>query len=143
MLECLILGDSIAIGTQQFRHECAIYAQSGINSQQWRKKYLKNDQGSLPRAKTAIISLGSNDHINVRTVQELEGIRKAVNADRVFWILPHGNNPASGSNIEWIQAFVKVVAGNYGDTVLPITRVQKDNVHPTWSGYRELAAATR
>ena len=79
----------------------------------------------------------------MRTVQELEGIRKAVNADRVFWILPHGNNPASGSNIEWIQTFVKVVADNYGDTVLPITRVQKDNVHPTWSGYRELAAATR
>ena len=143
MLECLILGDSIAVGTQQFRHECAIYAQSGINSQQWRKKYLQGDKGALPQARTAIISLGSNDHKGVRTVLELQQIRKAINAEQVFWILPHGTNPAGGAEIEWIQSFVKVVAADYGDTVLPITRVQKDNIHPTWSGYRELAAATR
>jgi lysophospholipase L1-like esterase len=143
MLECLVLGDSIAVGTQQFRHECAIYAQSGINSQQWRKKYLQGDKGALPRARTAIISLGSNDHKGVRTVLELQQIRKAVNAEQVFWILPHGTNPAGGSEIEWIQSFVKVVAAENNDIVLPITRVQKDNVHPTWSGYRELAAATR
>jgi lysophospholipase L1-like esterase len=143
MLECLILGDSIAVGTQQFRHECAIYAQSGINSQQWRKKYLQGDKGALPQARTAIISLGSNDHTGVRTVLELQQIRKAVNAEQVFWILPHGTNPDGGVEIEWIQSFVKVVAAENNDIVLPITRVQKDNIHPTWSGYRELAAATR
>jgi len=143
MIDCLILGDSIAVGTQQFRHECAIYAQSGINSQQWRKKYLQGDKGALPQARTAIISLGSNDHKGVRTVLELQQIRKAVNAEQVFWILPHSTNPAGGSEIEWIQSFVKVVAAENNDIVLPITRVQKDNVHPTWSGYRELAAATR
>jgi len=143
MLECLILGDSIAVGTQQFRPECAVMAKGGINSQQWRKKYLKNDQGSLPQAKTVIISLGSNDHVNVRTVQELEGIRKAVKADRVFWILPHGNNPAGSIGIEWIQAFVKAVAAENGDTVLPFTRVQKDNIHPSWEGYRDLAEQTK
>ena len=143
MIECLILGDSIAVGTQQFRPECVAYAKSGINSQQWRKQYLESDKGTLPQTKTAIISLGSNDHKNVRTILELQAIRRAVNAERVFWILPHGNNPAAGIEVEWIQAFVKVVAGENGDIVLPITRVQKDNVHPTWSGYRELAAATR
>ena len=143
MLECLILGDSIAVGTQQFRPECVAYAQSGINSQQWRKKYIESDQGALPQARTVIISLGSNDHKNVRTIRELQEIRRKVNSDRVFWILPHGNNPASGADIEWIQAFVKVVAAENNDIVLPIARVQKDNIHPTWSGYRELAAATR
>jgi lysophospholipase L1-like esterase len=143
MLECLILGDSIAVGTAQQRPECAVYAKSGINSYQWRKNYLQDDQGSLPRAKTVIISLGSNDHVGVRTIRELQTIRKQVDAERVFWILPHGNNPASGADIVWIQTFVKVVAGENGDTVLPIARVQRDNVHPSTSGYRELAEQTR
>ncbi len=143
MIECLILGDSIAVGTQQFRPECVAYAQSGINSWQWRKQYLEGDQGALPAAKTVIISLGSNDHKGVRTILELQQIRKAVKADRVFWILPHGNNPASAADIEWIQSFVKVVAGENNDTVLPITRVQKDNIHPSWAGYKEIAASTK
>lgn len=143
MLECLILGDSIAVGTAQYRPECAVYAKGGINSWQWRKNYLQRDQGMLPQSKTVIISLGSNDHKGVRTIMELQQIRKAVQADRVFWILPHGNNPAGGIEVEWIQAFVKVVASENGDTVLPITRVQVDNIHPSSAGYRELAEQTR
>jgi lysophospholipase L1-like esterase len=143
MLDCLILGDSIAVGTQQFRPDCVAYAKGGINSQQWRKKYLESDSGALPAAKTVIISLGSNDHTGVRTILELQQIRKAVKADRVFWILPHGNNPSSSLDIDWIQSFVKVVAGENGDIVLPITRVQTDNIHPSWAGYKELADATR
>lgn len=143
MIDCMILGDSIAVGTQQFRPECVAYAQSGINSQQWRKKYLESDQGALPQARTVIISLGSNDHKNVRTILELQTIRRNVNAERVFWILPHGNNPAGGADIEWIQAFVKVVAGENGDTVLPITRLEPDGIHPSWAGYKEIAAATK
>jgi hypothetical protein len=143
MIECLILGDSIAVGTAQYRPECAVYAKGGINSWQWRKNYLQRDWGILPQSKTVIISLGSNDHKNVRTIMELQQIRKAVQADRVFWILPHGNNPAGGIEVEWIQAFVKVVAGENGDTVLPITRVQADNIHPSAAGYRELAEQTR
>ena len=143
MLECLILGDSIAVGTQQFRPECVAMAKVGINSQQWRRQYLQSDQGALPEAKTVIISLGSNDHKNVRTVLELQEIRRQVKSNRVFWILPHGNNPENSTDIEWIQSFVKVVAGENGDIVLPITHVQKDNVHPTRAGYRELAEQTK
>ena len=143
MIDCMILGDSIAVGTHQFRPDCVAYARGGINSWQWRKQYLDSDSGTLPAAKTAIISLGSNDHKGVKTRTELEKIRKAVSAERVFWILPHGNNPASGVDIEWIQTFVRVVAAEYGDTVLPITRVQTDNIHPSWAGYRELAKETK
>lgn len=130
MIECLILGDSIAVGTQQFRHECAVYAQSGINSQQWRKKYLKSDQGALPQTKTAIISLGSNDHKNVRTILELQTIRRAVNADRVFWILP-AIKPD-------IQDTVRKLAEKYGDSVLPINRLQPDGIHPNRAGYKDI-----
>jgi hypothetical protein len=137
------MGDSIAVGTANVRTECVSYSKSGINSWQWRKQYLEKDGGSLPQAKTVIISLGSNDHKGVKTVDELRTIRKQVNAERVFWILPHGNNPASGVDIGWIQSFVKVVAGENRDTVLPITRVQADNIHPSWAGYRDLAEKTK
>jgi len=143
MLDCLILGDSIAVGTATYRPECVAYAKGGINSQQWRKQYLESDQGALPTAKTVIISLGSNDHTGVRTILELQQIRKAVKADRVFWILPHGNNKSNSLDIDWIQSFVKVVAGENGDVVLPINRVQKDNIHPSWAGYKEIAEATK
>ena len=143
MIECLIIGDSIAVGTAMARPECAVMAKGGINSQQWRRQYLERDSGALPAARTVIISLGSNDHKHVRTIRELQEIRRNVNAERVFWILPHGNNPASEVDLVWLQTFVKVVAGENGDTVLPITRVQADNIHPSWAGYRELAEKTK
>jgi len=143
MIDCLILGDSIAVGTHQFRPECMALAKGGINSYQWRKEYLEQDSGALPQAQTAIISLGSNDHKHVRTIRELRQIRKSVTANRVFWILPRGNNPAGGIAIERIQAFVKVVAAENNDAVLPITRVQKDNIHPSWAGYQDLVEKTQ
>ena len=132
MLECLILGDSIAVGTHQARPECVAYAKGGWNSWQWNRDYLKN---SLT-AKTVIISLGSNDHKGVRTKAELQRIREKVGtAARVFWILP-AINPT-------VQAIVNSMAEEYGDTVLPITRLQKDGVHPSWAGYKELAEKTK
>ena len=132
MLECLILGDSIAVGTHQARLECVAYAKGGWNSWQWNRDYLKN---SLT-AKTVIISLGSNDHKGVRTKAELQRIREKVGtAARVFWVLP-AINPT-------VQAIVKSMAEEYGDTVLPITRLQKDGVHPSWAGYKELAEKTK
>lgn len=143
MIDCLILGDSIAVGTAKYRPECVVMAKGGINSQQWRKQYLERDSGALPAARTVIISLGSNDHKHVRTILELQAIRRAVNAEHVFWILPHGNNPASGTDIEWIQSFVKVVAAENNDVILPITRVQTDKIHPSWAGYKELAEQTK
>jgi lysophospholipase L1-like esterase len=136
MLDCLILGDSIAVGTHQFKPECAAYAKGGWNTWQWNRDYLKNDLS----AKTVIISLGSNDHKNIRTKAELQRIREKVGTTaRVFWILPHGNLKASEVPIEKIQTIVKDMAKEYGDTVLPITRVQADGIHPSWAGYRDIA----
>jgi hypothetical protein len=42
MLECLILGDSIAVGTHQFRPDCVSYSKGGWNTKQWNRDYLKN-----------------------------------------------------------------------------------------------------
>ena len=140
MIECLIVGDSIAVGTANVRPECVTYAKGGINSYQW----VNQNINKTPLvAKTVIISLGSNDHKGVKTEKELETIRALTKADRVYWILPHGNNPKSNVSIENIQQIVKQVAERHGDIVLPITRVQKDGIHPSWAGYKELAKKTK
>lgn len=132
MLECIILGDSIAVGTHRVRPECVAYAKGGWNSWQWNRDYLKNNL----TANTVIISLGSNDHQGVRTKAELQRIREKVGtASRVFWILP-AIKPE-------IQEIVKQMAREYGDSVVPITRLQQDGVHPSWAGYKEIAEKTK
>jgi lysophospholipase L1-like esterase len=132
MLDCLIVGDSIAVGTHQFKPECAVYAKGGINSKQWVDKNIKN----MPlEAKTVIISLGSNDHKYIKTESELQTVRQLTKADRVYWIFP-AIKPD-------IQEIVKKVAAQYGDTVLPITSLQPDKIHPSWAGYKEIAKETK
>jgi lysophospholipase L1-like esterase len=132
MLECLIVGDSIAVGTATARPECVAYAKGGINSYQW----VNTNIGKMPLvAKTVIISLGSNDHKYVKTESELRSIRELTKADRVYWILP-AIKPD-------IQEIVKKVAAENGDTVLPITRLQKDGIHPSWAGYKQLGEQTK
>ena len=135
MIDCLIIGDSIAVGTKQFRPDCVAVAKGGINSWQWRKQYLDGDQSALPKAETLIISLGSNDHKGVKTKEEIARIRSTVTAKRVYWILP-AIKPE-------IQDIVREVAAGFGDTVLPITRLQPDGIHPSWAGYKELAEKTK
>ena len=138
MLDCLIIGDSIAVGTKMFMPECILQGKGGINTWQFNRMY----KGSF-YADTVIISLGSNDHKYVKTYDELFEMRQRVGAKNVFWILPAGNNPAGGVSIESIQKIVIGIAKYYGDTVLPITRLQPDGIHPSWAGYQELASKAR
>jgi lysophospholipase L1-like esterase len=56
-------------------------------------------------------------------------------SDRVFWILP-ANNMA-------MQRLIRQIALDWGDTVLPITQLSQDRVHPTAAGYRQLAKETK
>ena len=139
MIECLIVGDSIAVGTAMVRPECVAYAKGGINSYQW----VNQNIGKTPLlAKTVIISLGSNDHKGVKTLTELRTLRDLTKAERVFWILPAGVHPKNNVPVEVIQSMVKQVAAEWGDTVLPITRLQKDGIHPSTAGYKEIAQRT-
>jgi lysophospholipase L1-like esterase len=135
MLDCLVIGDSIAVGTQHFKPECQLIGKGGINSQQWNKQYSKD----IKPAETVIISLGSNDHSGVNTFEQLMKVRRSLDTKRVYWIMPHGNNPKSGVDILEVQAIVDLIAKDFGDTVLPINHVQKDNIHPSWAGYKEIA----
>ena len=138
MLDCLVVGDSIAVGTQQFAKECQLQGKGGINSWQFNKMY----PGSF-YAETVIISLGSNDHQYVKTYDQLFEMRQRVGATNVFWVLPAGNNPAGGVPIERIQGFVQEIAQYYGDTVLPIRGLQPDGIHPSWAGYRDIVERTK
>lgn len=132
MLECLILGDSIAVGTHQFYQECRLVGKGGINTWQWNKMYPTDDL----TARTVIISLATNDHKYIKTESELVKMRGRVKSSRVFWVLPAGNLKGSEVPIEVIQGHVRKVAQQYGDTVLPINGLQKDGIHPSWSGYK-------
>ena len=132
MFDCLIMGDSIAVGTHMVKPQCTAYAKVGINSKQWLDK---NVTKSPYVAKTVIISLGSNDHQYIKTESELESIRILTKADRVYWILP-----AIKPNI---QEIVRKVANKHGDIIVPITKVSPDGIHPTLAGYNELAEKTK
>jgi hypothetical protein len=138
MLDCLVIGDSIAVGTQQFAKECQLQGKGGINTWQFNKMY----PGSF-YAETVIISLGSNDHQYVKTYDQLFEMRQRVGAKNVFWVLPAGNLPAGGVPIERIQGLVKQIAAYYGDTVLPIRGLQPDGIHPSWAGYRDIVERTK
>jgi lysophospholipase L1-like esterase len=127
MLDCLIMGDSIAVGTQLFDRHCSVIAKSGINSYQWLNK---NIDKAPYQAKTVIISLGSNDLKNVNTEEELETIRRLTQADRVYWILP-AIKPD-------IQDIVKRLAAAHGDIVIPIKYLSPDGVHPSVAGYKQI-----
>lgn len=139
MLDCLILGDSIAVGTHQFMHECRTYSQGGLNSHQWNHKFL----GNKLSAETVIISLGTNDHQYVKTADELVRLREQVKGKNVYWVLPMGNSPKSGVSLEKIQDIIYQIADVNGDAIITTKRLQSDGIHPSWAGYKELVNAVK
>ena len=136
MLECLILGDSLAVGVGQVRKECVTYAVSGINSYNYVNRHILNTQGNT-QAKTVIISLGSNDLKNVDTYEELDTLRQLVQADRVYWILPNIK--------ETKRRAVWDVSRKYNDWIIDARGYDRspDTVHPTYKGYKDIAKATK
>ena len=137
MLDCMIIGDSIAVGTAMARPDCISYSRGGWNTWQWNRDYL--DIAKSKPTKTLIISLGANDHQGVKTEAELRKMRSAVKADRVFWISP-------GMERKPIpQTAIEKIAKEYGDIVLsrPKDHMSADGIHPTGRGYKILGEQTR
>lgn len=134
MLECLIVGDSIAVGVGQVRPECQAIAKSGINSSNWNKQHLHK----LKPTRVLIISLGAND-LGVNTEENIRTLRSRAQAEKVFWLLP-----SQRLKPEQVRA-VKFVAQDFGDIVIPRPEknISADGVHPTYKGYKELADMTR
>jgi lysophospholipase L1-like esterase len=131
MIDCMVLGDSIAVGLHDVRKECIMYAKSGWNSKHWNDVYLNNDL----EASNVIISLGSNDLKNIDTREQLEKLRAKVKGKRVYWILP--------AIKPHVREIVIDISNSYSDMVIPITTLSKDGVHPTYRGYQELAFKTK
>ena len=137
MIECLIIGDSIAVGVASYRPECVTYSKVGITSQRWVREYLTS--AIAKPAEIVVISLGANDHAGVKTEEELRKLRSAIKALHVFWISP-------GIERKPIpQDAIERIAQEYGDTVLPrpMKHMSPDGVHPTGRGYKELAEKTK
>ena len=137
MIDCLIIGDSIAVGTAMARPECVSYSKGGWNSWQWNKDYLA--KASSQPAQTVIISLGANDHKGVKTEAELRKMREAIKGTRVFWISP-------GKERKPIpQDAIERIAKEYGDIVLdrPMKLMSADGIHPTGKGYKHIADLTK
>lgn len=131
MLDCVILGDSLAAGLGQARPDCAVAAVSGITS----GRYVQTFSG-MQRARTAVISLGVNDGEGVATADNLTLLRGEVSADVVYWLLT-GSNPRA-------REAVRSVARRFGDRLIdaaPLTG--PDHVHPDRAGYTRLAAEMR
>lgn len=130
MLECLIVGDSIAVGIAQHRPQCEIIARVGITSTAWNKRFAD----TMPTTKHTIISLGTNDWLADKTFQEIVQLRAKI-AGRVTWILPANNTVK--------QTPVVTVAQMYNDVTLVITQTTKDRIHPTRQEYQRLAEQTK
>ena len=126
MLECLILGDSIAVGIHKARPDCAVYAKSGINSRDFVNRYI----GKNLIADTVVISLGSNDYQGIKTKNELLDLRSQVQGKKVYWILP-AIKPE-------IQEIVEEVANIHKDWIIRIPYLSKDGIHPTNKGYKRI-----
>jgi hypothetical protein len=132
MLECLIMGDSIAVGTKMFApKECVSYSKGGFNTWQWNRTW-----GSYRiKANKVIISLGTNDHKGVNTYKELAKTRYRIRSIKVIWVMPPCNK---GFCKPGVNAAVKEIANKYGDTIISTAFVQPDNVHPSWRGYKDI-----
>lgn len=133
MLDCLIIGDSIAVGTHQFRPECVALTKGGITSLGWNKQYGNRDLS----AETVIISLSTNDWEKADTYGMLMNIRTKIKGKRVFWVEPNRE-----SKFEAVQ-HVRRVAEQFGDQVIVTTRWQPDKIHPSWAGYKAIAEKTK
>ena len=138
MFDCLILGDSIAQGIAQARPECMAIVQKGVTSEQFKYEVINHPEFTHKHWTTLVISLGTNDYHWDVTEIYLRLLRERVKADRVWWILPQ-------PRFTQARNAVIMVADTYGDQLLEVPEkiLEKDKIHPTASGYKQLAEQTK
>lgn len=122
MIDCLIVGDSIAVGVAPRLPQCTVNAKIGIPS--------ASVIGRTKDAAILIVSAGSNDPDNPRLADNLRAIRAKTHG-KVIWILPI-NKRAAG--------IVREVANENKDEVIAFSSGY-DRVHP--SSYCTLAQSIK
>lgn len=123
MLECLIVGDSIAVGVGSVSPKCETIAKVGINS----KNFVVSNV-YIPAADTTVISLGSNDG-NSDYSKYLKTLREKITG-KVIWLVSANNSKA--------RNIVLYIAERYNDFVIHLSNFStKDGVHPR--SYKEVA----
>lgn len=131
MLNCIVLGDSLAVGVGLARPDCETAAISGVSSDRYVQMFPGTQQ-----AHTAIISLGVNDGDANSTIGNLTLLRGRISADTVYWLLAGGNERARDA--------VREVAQRFGDRLIDAAPLAgPDHIHPDSAGYAQLAAETR
>jgi hypothetical protein len=132
MLECLVIGDSIATGIASVMPQCIRMADVGISSSGWYSKYGSRPALDMQAYKFVVISLSTNDgEVPVATLKKM---RDKVVATRVMWILP--------SQVRGYQRQkIFDLARSYGDIPIDITPyVGPDKIHPpTVEAYQKVA----
>ncbi len=115
-MDCVAVGDSIAVGVGQAAH-CSINAKVGASS-----SYIANHVVASNKS-VAIVSAGSNDPTNPHLRSNLIKIRSKLNSDRVVWILPYDRRAAK---------IVRSVAITFGDGYIDLSGFDtRDRVHPS------------
>lgn len=131
MFECLIIGDSIAVGTAaavnpRIRTACEVQARESITVE---KVIAWPRPGKIYHA--IIVAIGSNNTAGPALDRALERLRSQLRGGRVIWVLPYGRSQAYA---------VRSVAVRHGDEALDLARFRtSDHVHP--SDYRDVAGA--
>lgn len=130
MFACLILGDSIGLGTaravnDRYAPQCDVQAVERATAGQilaWRRP--AKTYGSC------VFAIGSNDQPGASLARSLSLIRASFCYRRVIWLLPYAR----------AQAYiVSSIAARYGDETVDLVRFPTaDHIHPR--SYSDLAS---
>lgn len=112
MIDCVAIGDSIAVGVGQAMH-CTVRAHVG-----WSSSKIINLTNGV-KSELCVISAGSNDPNNPKLLLNLKTIRGKIDCVKVIWIQPINKKAASAVRN----------AKRGGDSVVTFSP-SKDNVHP-------------
>lgn len=121
MMDCVYIGDSIAVGLQKYEPSCGIYAKVGADTDFIVKKFSGTKVGGH-----AVISMGSNAPMNPRNYQNALKLRKSLDVGFVVWILPYDRKAA---------AAIRKVAEQFSDAIVDLSAIgipTKDRVHPNY-----------
>ena len=131
MLDCLLIGDSIATGIAAVLNAggpiCAVAARVGAGSGELAGQIARF--GPYP---ITIVSMGTNDKRGSAGLDvNLVNARAALGRGRVIWVLPYDRRQAYS---------VTQIAFRFGDELIDLAGfATRDKVHP--SSYRDVAAA--